>query len=188
LGYNYFFFKKFYLIFGPIKNKKMKKTFFVALLATTIFACSTPGEKTASTETSASTSSCVKEGPDVDLMNKAIKAYSSGDWATLATCFSDTAKSWHNNDTVAMKMSDRIEMFKQQRATTGVVVDAGTPNLEVVTVPTTDGQYEGIKWGHAWITFKNTSKTGEVSSSLTFASFAIKDGKILFEQVIYDAK
>jgi ABC-type glycerol-3-phosphate transport system substrate-binding protein len=188
LGYNYFFFKKFYLIFGPIKNKKMKKTFFVALLATTIFACSTPGEKTASTETSASTSSCVKEGPDVDLMNKAIKAYSAGDWATLATCFSDTAKSWHNNDTVAMKMSDRIEMFKQQRATTGVVVDAGTPNLEVVTVPTTDEQYKGIKWGHAWVNFKNTSKTGEISKSLTFISFAIKDGKILWEQVIYDAK
>jgi len=42
--------------------------------------------------------------------------------------------------------------------------------------------------GHAWITFKNTSKTGETSKTLTFASFAIKDGKILWEQVIYDAK
>jgi hypothetical protein len=106
----------------------------------------------------------------------------------MATCFSDTAKSWHNNDTVAMKMSDRIEMFKQLRATTGDVVDAGTPNFEVVTVPTTDAQYEGIKWGHAWINFKNTSKTGEISKTLTFVSFAIKDGKILYEQVIYDAK
>ena len=41
------------------------------------------------------------------------------------------------HDTVAMKMSDRIEMFKQQRESSGVVIDAGTPNLEVVTVPTT---------------------------------------------------
>ena len=79
-------------------------------------------------------------------------------------------------------------MFKQQRATTGDVVDAGTPNYEVVTVPTTDSQYEGIKWGHAWINFKSTSKTGETSKSLTFVSFGIKDGKILYEQVIYDAK
>jgi hypothetical protein len=72
----------------------MKKTFFVALLATTLFACSTPGEKT--TETAA-TSSCVKEGPDVELMKKAITAYSAGDWATWSSTFSDTAKSWHND-------------------------------------------------------------------------------------------
>jgi hypothetical protein len=166
----------------------MKKTILVAMLATTIFACSTPAEKTASTTTDVTASSCVKEGPEVDLMKKVVTAYGAGDWATMATCFSDTAKSWHNNDTVAMKMSDRIEMFKQLRATTGDVVDAGTPNFEVVTVPTTDAQYEGIKWGHAWINFKNTSKTGEISKTLTFVSFAIKDGKILYEQVIYDAK
>ena len=166
----------------------MKKTILVAIFATTLFACSTPSEKTASTETASTASSCVKEGPEVDLMKKVVASYSAGDWATMATCFSDTAKSWHNNDTVAMNMSDRIEMFKQQRATTGDVVDAGTPNYEVVTVPTTDSQYEGIKWGHAWINFKSTSKTGETSKSLTFVSFGIKDGKILYEQVIYDAK
>ena len=166
----------------------MKKTILVAMFATTLFACSTPSEKTDSTATAATASSCVKEGPEVDLMKKVVASYSAGDWATMATCFSDTAKSWHNNDTVAMNMSDRIEMFKQQRATTGDVVDAGTPNYEVVTVPTTDSQYEGIKWGHAWINFKSTSKTGEISKSLTFVSFGIKDGKILYEQVIYDAK
>jgi hypothetical protein len=166
----------------------MKKTILVAMFATTLFACSTPSEKTATTATDATASSCVKEGPEVELMKKVVTAYSAGDWATLGTYFSDTAKSWHNNDTVAMNMSDRIEMFKQQRATTGDVVDAGTPNYEVVTVPTTDSQYEGIKWGHAWINFKSTSKTGETSKSLTFVSFGIKDGKILYEQVIYDAK
>ena len=166
----------------------MKKTFLVALFATILFACSTPSEKTTSTDTAASASSCVKEGPDVDLMKKAITAYASGDWATAASCFSDTATSSHNNDTVSMKMSDRIELFKKQRESTGVVVDAGTPNLEVVTVPTTNELYKGIKWGHAWINFKNTSKTGAVSTSLTFVSFAIKEGKIIHEQVIYDAK
>ena len=48
----------------------MKKTILVALIATTLFACSTPAEKTASTETDATASSCVKEGPEVDLMKK----------------------------------------------------------------------------------------------------------------------
>ena len=80
------------------------------------------------------------------------------------------------------------DTFKVQDPVAILVVDAGTPNLEVVTVPTTNEQYKDIKWGHAWITFKNTSKTGEVRSSLTFAMFAIKDGKIIHEQVIYDTK
>ena len=92
----------------------MKKTILVAMFATTLFACSTPSEKTATTATDATASSCVKEGPEVDLMKKVVASYSAGDWATMATCFSDTAKSWHNNDTVAMNMTDRIEMFKQQ--------------------------------------------------------------------------
>ncbi|MEN9382707.1 MAG: hypothetical protein RI940_1590 [Bacteroidota bacterium] len=165
----------------------MKKTILVAMIATTLFACSTPAEKPA-TEASASTSSCVKEGPEVDLMKKAITAYASGDWATLQSCFSDTAKSWHNNDTAAMKMSDRIEMFKKLRENVDGAVDAGTPNLEVATVATTDSTYAGYKWGHAWVTFKSKQKGGVLKSSLTFASFAIKDGKILWEQVIYDTK
>jgi hypothetical protein len=87
-----------------------------------------------------------------------------------------------------MKMSDRIELFKKQRATMDGAVDAGTPNIEVVTVPTTDPQYQGIKWGHAWITFTSKVKGGAKKSSLTFVSLAIKDGKILWEQVIYDTK
>ncbi len=164
----------------------MKKTILIALFAVTLFSCKNASE-TATTETAASTSSCVKEGPEVDLMKKALNAYSTGDFATMASCFSDTAKSWHNGDTVAMKMSDRIEMFKKLRE--GIEsIDPGTPNLEVVTVETTDEQYKGIKWGHAWVNFPNKAKTGEVTKTLTFASFAIKDGKILWEQVIYDAK
>ena len=165
----------------------MKKTILVAMLATTIFACSTPSEKTASTDTAASTSSCVKEGPDVDLMNKAIKAYSAGDWATWSSCFSDTAKSWHNDDSVGLSVTERVEMFKKQREGFESV-DAGTPNYEVVTVATDDKRYEGFKWGHAWVTFVAKTKAGQTMKTRAFAAFAIKDGKLHWEQVIYDAK
>lgn len=58
----------------------------------------------------------------------------------------------------------------------------------MVTVPTTDECYKDMKWGHAWINFKSKQKGGVVKSSLTFVSFAIKDGKIQGEQVIYDNK
>lgn len=170
------------------KTMKMKKTIFLFFVATSLFACKASNDQNAiNAGTKTNTSSCVKEGPEVDLMKKAITAYSNGDWATMATCFSDTAKSWHNSDSVAMTMSDRIEMFKQQRASLESV-DAGTPNLEVVTVDTDDERYKGYKWGHAWVTFTTKSKTGAVSKTVTFASFAIKDEKIVWEQVIYDAK
>ena len=163
----------------------MKKTILAVILGVTLFACKSSTDKS---ETVACTSSCVKEGPEVDLMKNAITAYSNGDWTTLASYFSDSALSYHNGDTVGMKMSDRIELFKQQRETLGGTVDPGTPNLEVATVDTKDERYKDYKWGHAWVKFTRTSKTGEKKSTMTFASFAIKNGKIDWEQVIYDTK
>ena len=159
----------------------------IALMAVTLFSCKSNTE-TATTAAATPASSCVKEGPEIDMMKNAIAAYSAGDWAKLATFFSDSAVSYHNGDTVAMKMSDRIELFKKQREALGGTVDPGTPNLEVVTVDTGDEQYKDYKWGHAWVKFTSTDKSGAKKSTLTFASFAIKDGKILWEQVIYDTK
>lgn len=163
----------------------MKKTILMAFIATSLFACKQNETKI---ESSVSTSSCVKEGPEIDLMKKAVSAYAAGDWTTMASCFSDTALSIHNNDTAAMKMSDRIELFKKQRENMEGSVDAGSPNFEVVTVDTKNPKYEGIKWGHAWIRFKFKPKGQAPKSSLTFATLAIKDGKIIWEEVIYDTK
>ena len=164
----------------------MKKIILMAFLATSLFACNAPAEKT--TAAAGAGSSCVKEGPEVDLMKKAITAYATADWATMASCFSDTALSFHNNDSVGMKMSERIELFKKQRENIVGDVEIGTPNFEVVTVETTDEQYKGIKWGHSWVRFKYTTKEGVKKSSLTFATLAMKEGKIIWEQIIYDSK
>jgi hypothetical protein len=168
----------------------MKKIFLAVLTATTLFACSTPAENKegASVAAAASQGTVTKTGPEVELMKKAITAFANADWATMASCFSDSAVSYHNNDTVAMKMSDRIELFKKQRETIDGSVDIGTPNFEVVTLENADPQYKGIKWGHVWVTFKSKQKGGALKSSLTFGSLAIKDGKIIWEQVIYDTK
>ena len=165
----------------------MKKTIFLAFIATSLFACKQTESKVETTA-SIATSSCVKEGPEVDLMKKAVTAYANGDWATMASCFSDTAISIHNNDTAGIKMSDRIELFKKQRENIEGTVDAGTPNFEVVTVESKDPRYEGIKWGHAWVRFKFKQKGQAPKSSLTFATLAMKGDKIIWEQVIYDTK
>lgn len=162
----------------------MKKLMMPLLMATVLFACSTPTEKAAPAETAAATSSCVRTGPDVDLINKAIASYGKGDWATLASCFSDTATSNHNNDSVAMKIADRIELYKKQRAGIDGEVEYGKPNVEVVTVEGSNG----IKWGHSWTKFTSKNKAGKTTSTLTFASFAIKDGKLQWEGIIYDTK
>ncbi|MBM3442245.1 MAG: hypothetical protein FJX89_06020 [Bacteroidetes bacterium] len=163
----------------------MKQLVVFLFVSATIYACTNTSEKI---NTVVNTSSCVKEGPEVDLMKKALTAYCNGDWPTFATCFSDSALSYHNADTVGTKMTDRIEMFKKQRESLGETVDPGNPNLEVVTVDSKNERYKDYKWGHAWVRFTRTAKTGEKKSTLTFASFAIKNGKIDWEQVIYDTK
>jgi hypothetical protein len=162
----------------------MKKTILVVLFATTLFACSTPADKAASSATAVTASSCVRTGPEVDLINKAIASYGKGDWATLASCFNDTANSTHNNDSVSLRIGDRIELYKKQRANIDGDVDFGTPNVEVVTLEGSNG----IKWGHSWTKFTSKNKAGKTNSTLTFASFAIKDGKLQWEGIIYDTK
>lgn len=166
----------------------MKKTFLVALLAVSLFACKNTSDKTGTTDATTSTSSCVKEGPEVDLLKKALTAYSTGDWATMASCFSDTALSYHNADSVGMKMSDRIELFKKHRESIEGTIDIGKPNFEVVTVASSDEKYKDYKWGHVWVMFTAKSKAGVTKKTATFASFAIRNGKIDWEQVIYDTK
>jgi hypothetical protein len=161
----------------------MKKTIVIAFLSATLFSCTTTNEKPATAETATVKSSCVREGAEIDLMKKVITAYSNGDWATFASYFSDTAKSYYNADTVASTMADRIANFKKQRETLDGNIDSGEPNLEVVTLE--NGK---TKWGHAWITFKSKSKAGVAKRTLTFVSFGIRDGKILMEHVIYDTK
>ena len=71
----------------------MKKLMLIALMAVTLFSCKNNSETATTTAVATPTSSCVKEGPEIDMMKNAIAAYSAGDWTKLATFFSDTAVS-----------------------------------------------------------------------------------------------
>ena len=93
----------------------MKKTFLVALLATTLFACSTPAET--KVEATTRTTSVTTEGPDVELMKKAGESWASANWDAYLSCYADTAISVHNvwavttDTTVVRKVSSYIDTF-----------------------------------------------------------------------------
>ncbi len=167
----------------------MKKTILVALMATTLFACKQNETKTETATTTAATGTVTTTGPEVDLIKKAVDAFASGDWATYAACYADTAKAYHNiwpltgDSTLALGMPKLIEGFKTQRA----LMD-GNPSVdgtiyEVVTMP------NGSKYGHAWINFSWKSKKGGTGKMALFNSYGFnKDGKITYEWPIYDTK
>lgn len=97
----------------------MKKIVLLFLTATTMFACK-PTEVKTETTTSA-TGTVTATGPDVDLIKKSITAFADGDWATYASTYADTAKSYHNiwpsntDTTAGVKIPVLIEGFKKQR-------------------------------------------------------------------------
>ena len=164
----------------------MKKIFLVAMIATTLFACQ---QNVTNTEKGAGgTSSVTTTGPDVDLMKKAAESWASGDWAGYLACYADTALSVHNawastNDTtIAKKLPTFIDLFKKSRVPLDGNIKIDHSIYEVVTMP------DGSKYGHAWIGVSWKTKTGEVSKTVIFNSYGIKDGKITYEWPIYDTK
>ena len=166
----------------------MKKTFLVAMFATTIFACSTPAEnKTDATSASTATGSVTTEGPEVDLMKKAAESWANANWDAYLSCYADTARSVHNawasNDTtIAKKVSSHIDQFKKSREAMEGNVTINNSIYEVVTMP------DGSKYGHAWLDISWKTKKGEIGKTVIFNSYGIKDGKFTYEWPIYDTK
>lgn len=164
----------------------MKKTFLVALLATTLFACSTPAET--KVEATTGTTSVTTEGPDVELMKKAAESWASANWDAYLSCYADTAISVHNvwavtTDTaVTRKVSSYIDTFKKSREGMDGNVTIDHSIYEVVTMA------DGSKYGHAWLDCSWKTKTGETSKTLIFNSYSIKDGKFTTEWPIYNTK
>jgi cytochrome oxidase Cu insertion factor (SCO1/SenC/PrrC family) len=164
----------------------MKKTFLVALLATTLFACSTPAET--KVEATTGTTSVTTEGPDVELMKKAAESWASANWDAYLSCYADTAISVHNvwavttDTTVTRKVSSYIDTFKKSREGMDGNVTIDHSIYEVVTMA------DGSKYGHAWLDCSWKTKDGGTSKTLIFNSYSIKDGKFITEWPIYNTK
>jgi hypothetical protein len=165
----------------------MKKIVLLFVTATTMFACAPTEVKTDSA--ASATGTVTSTGPDVDMLKRGTTAFANGDWATVASNYADTAKSYHNiwpsntDTTVGVKIPVLIEGFKKQRELMDGKLTMGGAIYEVVTMP------DGSKYGHVWVDFTWKNKKGEVGKSVLFDSYGInKDGKISFEWPIYDTK
>ena len=166
----------------------MKKTLLLSVLCATLFACSTPAEKKETTEVTKGTTSVTTEGPDVELMKKAVTSWGNADWDTYLSCYADTARSAHNawavstDTTVVRKMSSYIDKFKKSRESVDGNIKLDHSIFEVVTMA------DGSKYGHAWLDISWKTKKGAIGRSLLFNSYGIKDGKLTSEWPIYDSK
>lgn len=165
----------------------MKKILLGLIVTVSLIACTNQESKTeAKTET---TGTVTTTGPDVDMLKKGSTAFANGDWATVASNFADTAKSYHNiwpsntDTTVGVTIPVIIEVFKKQRELIDGNLTIGGTIYEVVTMP------DGSKYGHSWVEMSWKSKKGVVGKTIVFNSFGInKDGKITYEWPIYDTK
>lgn len=165
----------------------MKKVLLGLIVTVSLIACTNQeSKKEAKTET---TGTVTTTGPDVDMLKKGTTAFANGDWATVASNYADTAKSYHNSwpsntdTTVGVKIPVIIEVFKKQREFIDGNLTIGGTIYEVVSMP------DGNKYGHSWVEMSWKSKKGVAGKVVVFNSFGInKDGKITYEWPIYDTK
>ena len=169
----------------------MKKLLLCFLVSASLIACSNQEKKTETKveSTTEAKGTITTTGPDVDMLKKGTTAFANGDWATVASNYADTAKSYHNiwpsntDSSLGVKIPVIIEVFKKQRELIDGNLTIGGSIYEVVTMP------DGNKYGHSWVEMSWKSKKGVAGKVLVFNSFGInKDGKITYEWPIYDTK
>jgi hypothetical protein len=169
----------------------MKKILLSLIVTASLIACKNQESKTdEKSKLAADTKGTVTiTGPDVDLIKNSFTYFANGDWAKLALCYADSAKSFHNvwsssTDTnVGVTIPKIIEVFKKQRALIDGNITLGGTICEVVVMP------DGSKYGHLWASMSWKSKKGVTGKMVLFNSYGInKDGKITYDWPIYDTK
>ncbi len=168
----------------------MKKLLLCILVSASLIACTNQETKTdEKKEVASDTKGTVTlTGPDVDLIKKSFTYFADGDWTNLASCYADSAKSFHNvwystDTSVGVAIPKIIEVFKKQRELIDGNINLGETVCEVVTMP------NGYKYGHFWAELSWKSKKGVPGKMVIFNSYGInKDGKITYDWPIYDTK
>jgi hypothetical protein len=169
----------------------MKKILLSLIVTASLIACTNQESKTdEKSKLAADTKGTVTiTGPDVDLIKNSFTYFANGDWAKLASCYADSAKSFHNvwsssTDTnVGVTIPKIIEVFKKQRGLIDGNITLGGTICEVVVMP------DGSKYGHLWASMSWKSKKGVTGKMVLFNSYGInKDGKITYDWPIYDTK
>ncbi len=126
----------------------MKKTILVAMLATTLFACTNP-EATTKTGTDDAMMAEFKENSKV--VEAGFKAFAKNDLAEFATYIADTIK-FHSpsiNDTVAIgkeAMLERLANFHKIIKNFNPVVEVVLPGLDTATMKADGSVRTYVRW------------------------------------------
>jgi hypothetical protein len=126
----------------------MKKTFFVALLATALFACTNPQATTSSNSDDAIMAE-FKENAKV--LDASFKAFAKNDLTEFATYIADTVK-FHGpgiNDTVAIgkeAMLERLANFHTINKNFNPVVEVMLPGLDTVSMKAASSVRTYVRW------------------------------------------
>ena len=123
------------------------------------------------------------EGPEIDLIKKAVNHFTKGELEAYRECFTDSATYVHNrwaNDT-SQSIDELVKIHQLAKDERKGDIEILNQIYEVVTVP------NGSKYGHGWFEFSSENKTGEKYNNTVFVSWGFKNDKLAWEWAIYNA-
>ena len=122
------------------------------------------------------------EGPEIDLIKKAVQHFTKGELAAYRSCFSDSATFVHTrwgNDN-SQPIDELVKIHQAAKDQRKGDIEILNEIYEVVTIP------NGSKYGHGWLEFSSENKTGEKLVNTIFVSRGFDDDKLAWEWAIYD--
>ena len=122
------------------------------------------------------------EGPEIDLIKKAVQHFTKGELDAYRSCFSDSATFVHNrwgNDN-SQPIDELVKIHQTAKDQRKGDIEILNEIYEVVTIP------NGSKYGHGWLEFSSENKTGEKFVNTVFVSWGFDDDKLAWEWAIYD--
>ena len=122
------------------------------------------------------------EGPEINLIKKAVQHFTKGELKAYRACFTDSATFVHNqwgNDN-PQSIDELVKIHQEAKDQRKGDIDILNQIYEVVTVP------NGSKYGHGWFEFSSENKTGDKLVNTVFVSWGFKDDKLAWEWAIYN--
>lgn len=123
------------------------------------------------------------QSPEIDIAKKAVDAYLNKDWVTVKSCYSDTAKIWHN-----------VYWAKNP----GKSIDEAIEESKTGLASIVSYKYEGIMWemiintnDEKWVHFRGNwiGKLSEESDEIEIVvhiDYCVAGGKIVQEAGFWD--
>ena len=152
----------------------MRKPIYFSLICVLVFACQTEQRY-------------FRDGPEIELVQKAVQAYVDQDWETYRACFADTARiysnAWNGGD---ISPDEDIQNHKTIRANLSSVEVLGwepgkDPYIEMVF------DFDKEKWVSTWFLWRGTlAANSQILDIPVHLACNIEEGKIAVQEVYFN--